>query len=269
MNETPATSPFEAELGRLRELLLDMGGQAERLVHMALAGLSARDPRQAKAVRKADDEIDALEIEVDERVLEFLALQRPMAGDLRFVFVALKACNDIERVGDHAVNIAKACRRIIGHPPLPDIPEVWEMGRRVRRMLGSALNALANRDAAAARLIADEDEQVDSMRGSAFRIIISYMLEQPRYISPGLDTILVVQNLERIGDLATNIAEDVVFLLEGKSIKHAKLGDRDATEERTRNEENLPAGDSRQDVAAAGAETEAPRHSLDSRGEES
>jgi len=229
MNEALAKSPFEAELDRLRELLLDMGGRAERLVQQALAGLSERDPHQAKAVRKADDDIDALEIEVDERVLEFLALQRPMASDLRFVFVALKACNDIERVGDHAVNIAKACRRIISHPPLPDIPEVWEMGRRVRRMLGSALNALANRDADAARLIADEDEQVDSMRGSAFRIIISYMLEQPRYISPGLDTILVVQNLERIGDLATNIAEDVVFLLEGKSIKHAKLGTREAT----------------------------------------
>ncbi len=228
MNESPARSPFEAELGRLQELLLDMGGRAEELVRMALAGLSERDLGQAKAVREADDAIDALEIEVDERVLEFLALQRPMAGDLRLAFVTLKASNDIERVGDHAVNIAKACRRISAHPPLPEIPEVWEMGRLVRRMLGDALNAFANRDAASARLIADVDERVDGMRRSAFRIIISYMLEQPRYISPGLDTILVVQNLERIGDLATNIAEDAVFLLEGKSIKHTKLAERAA-----------------------------------------
>lgn len=228
MNEAPAKSPFEAELDRLQELLLDMGGQAERLVRMAMTGLSERDLDQAKAVRRADDAIDSLEIEVDERVLEFLALQRPMAGDLRLVFVTLKASNDIERVGDHAVNIAKACRRIAAHPPLPEIPEVWEMGRRVRRMLGDALDAFANRDAGSARLIAEEDEHVDSMRRSAFRIIISYMLEQPRYISPGLDTILVVQNLERIGDLAVNIAEDVVFLLEGKSIKHAKLSERAA-----------------------------------------
>jgi len=226
MNEVPPKSPLEADLERLQELLLDMSGRAETLVQEAMAGLSERDLDQAKAVRRADDAIDALEIEVDERVLEFLALQRPMAGDLRLVFATLKASNDIERVGDHAVNIAKACRRIAAHPPLPEIPEVWEMGRVVRRMLGDALDAFANRDAASARRIAEEDERVDAMRRSAFRIIISYMLEQPRYISPGLDTILVVQNLERIGDLATNVAEEVVFLLEGKSIKHTKLAGR-------------------------------------------
>lgn len=229
MNEDRPKSPFEADLEHLQELLLDMSGRAETLVQEALAGLSERDLDQAKAVRRADDAIDALEIEVDERVLEFLALQHPMAGDLRLVFATLKASNDIERVGDHAVNIAKACRRIAAHPPLPEIPEVWEMGRLVRRMLGGALDAFANRDAASARRIAEEDERVDAMRRSAFRIIISYMLEQPRYISPGLDTILVVQNLERIGDLATNVAEEVVFLLEGKSIKHTKLADRGST----------------------------------------
>ena len=223
----PALLPSraDAELDRLREMLLEMAGRAEELVRLAMTGLAERDVRRSKQVRRADDGIDALEVEIDERVLEFLALQRPVAGDLRLVFVTLKASNDIERIGDHAVNIAKASKRIASHPPLPDILEVREMGDQVLAMLGDALGALVNRDADAARRVVATDARVDDLRRSAFRIVASYMLEQPRYISPGLEMILVVQNLERIGDLATNIAEDVVFLTEGKSIKHVKPGD--------------------------------------------
>ena len=212
--------PVETELDRLRQMLLEMAGRAEELVRMAMQGLGDRDRRMTRLVRKADDRIDELEVEMDERVLELLALQHPMAGDLRLVFVALKASNDVERIGDHAVNIAKASRRLAKHPPLPDIMEIWEMGGQVRRMLGTALDALVNRDVDKARGVIAEDQRVDDLRRSAIRIIVSYMLEQPRYISPGLEMILVVQNLERIGDLTTNIAEDVVFLVEGKSIKH-------------------------------------------------
>ena len=233
VDETPSTGPsagplaprsrVEIELDRLRETLLDMAGRAEELVRLAMVGLSERDARRTKAVRRDDDRIDALEVEIDERVVELLARHNPRAGDLRLVFVALKASNDVERIGDHAVNIAKASRRIAAHPPLPEVLEVWEMGDQVRAMLSAALGALVNRDAEAARMVVVQDKRVDDMRRSAFRIIVSYMLEQPRYISPGLEMILVVQNLERIGDLATNIAEDVVFLVEGKSIKHTKV----------------------------------------------
>lgn len=217
-------SPADAELDRLREMLLEMAGRAEELVRLAMTGLAERDAGRSKQVRRADDGIDALEVEIDERVLEFLALQRPVAGDLRQAFVTLKASNDIERIGDHAVNIAKATKRIASHPPLPDILEVREMGDQVLAMLDDALGALVNRDVAVARRVVAADERVDKLRRSAFRIVVSYMLEQPRYISPGLEMILVVQNLERIGDLATNIAEDAVFLVEAKSIKHAKPG---------------------------------------------
>ena len=221
----PPKSPFEIELDRLQQMLLDMAGRTEELVRVAMEGLAERDAGRTKLVRKADDRIDELEVEIDERVLELLALQHPMAGDLRLVFVTLKASNDIERIGDHAVNIAKASRRIARHPPLPDIMEIWEIAGQVRRMLGTALDALVNRDADTARRVIMEDERVDDLRRSAFRIIVSYMLEQPRYISPGLEMILVIQNLERIGDLTTNIAEDVVFLVEGKSIKHTEPGE--------------------------------------------
>lgn len=213
-------APVETELDRLQQMLLEMAGRAEELVRMSMRGLGERDSRISKQVRKADDRIDELEVEMDERVIELLALQHPMAGDLRLVFVALKASNDIERIGDHAVNIAKASRRMIKHPPLPDITEVWEMGGQVRKMLGTALDSMVNRDPDGARGVIAEDQRVDDLRRSAIRIVVSYMLEQPRYISPGLEMILVVQNLERIGDLTTNIAEDVVFLVEGRSIKH-------------------------------------------------
>ena len=215
-----ARAPVETELDRLRQMLLEMAGRAEELVRMAMQGLGERDPETTRLVRNADDRIDELEVEMDERVLELLALQHPMAGDLRLVFVALKASNDIERIGDHAVNIAKASRRMTRHPPLPEIMEVSEMGGQVRKMLGTALDAIVNRDVDKARGVIAEDQRVDDLRRSAIRIIVSYMLEQPRYISPGLELILVVQNLERIGDLTTNIAEDVVFLVEGRSIKH-------------------------------------------------
>jgi len=139
----PVRGPFEAELDRLQQMLLEMAGRAEELVRMSMECLSARDRGMTRRVRQADDRIDELEVEMDERVLELLALRHPMAGDLRLVFVALKASNDIERIGDHAVNIAKASRRMTRHPPLPDILEIEEMGGQVRTMLGDALDAMA------------------------------------------------------------------------------------------------------------------------------
>ena len=217
-------SPFQIELDKVQETLLEMAGLAEGLVEKALEALRARDVEGAQAVRKADDEVDDLEVELDEHVLTLLALQGPLAGDLRFVFAASKAANDLERIGDHAVNIAKAVVRLAKHPPLPELPQVWEMGTLARRMLGDALSALINRDARAAEQVIAADERIDELRSSTFRIIVSYMLEQPRYISPGLDMILIIQNLERVGDLATNVAEDVVFLVEGRQVRHPKRG---------------------------------------------
>ena len=213
---------FDTELSALQNLLLEMAGRAEELVRLAVNGLARRDPTRAEDVREADRRIDQLEVEIDERVVELLALQHPMASDLRLVFVVLKACRDIERIGDHAVNIAGAGERAAAHSPLPDILEIGEIGDLVRRMLARALGALVNRDAETARAVIAEDEVVDTLRHSALDIIVSYMAHQPRYIPSGVNMILVVQNLERIGDLATNVAEEIVFLVEGRSIKHSK-----------------------------------------------
>ena len=217
----PAKRRFEIELDVLHNLFLEIAGRAEELVRLAMEGLEERDPKKAELVRRADDRINDLETEINERALGLLALQNPMAGDLRFVLAVLRAASDIERTGDHAVNIANASRRTARHPPLPDIVEIREMGTQVRGMLSRALGALNNRDAEAARAVIAEDRLVNDMRRSAFGVILSLMSEQPRHISPGVNMILVVQNLERIGDLATNLAEDAVFLAEGRSIRHA------------------------------------------------
>ncbi len=221
----PRKQPFELKLDQLHKLFLEIAGRAEELVRLAMEALEKRDPDGADQARRADDRINELDVEIDERALELLALQSPMAGDLRFVLAVLRAARDIERIGDHAVNIANAARRAARHPPLPDILETREMGTQVRSMLGRALGALVNRDTGAARAVIAEDRLVDDMRRSAFLVILSYMSEQPRYIVPGVNMILVVQNLERIGDLATNLAEDAVFLAEGRSIKHAGMAE--------------------------------------------
>lgn len=214
-------SHFDSELDALQNLLLEMAGRAEELVRMAMGELARRESVGAEEIRATEERIDQLEVEIDERVVQLLALQHPMATDLRFVFAVVKACRDIERIGDHAVNIAGAGHRAAAHPPLPEIREIWEIGDRVRRMLSRALGALVNRDADTARAVIAEDEMVDTLRRSAFDLIVSYMQRQQRYISPGVSMILVVRNLERIGDLATNIAEEIVFLVEGRSIKHS------------------------------------------------
>ncbi len=217
-------SPFQIELDSVQGRVLEMAGLAEDLLERSLRALRDRDIEAAKAVRKADDAIGALEVELDERVLALLALQGPLAGDLRFVFAASKAANDLERIGDQAVNIAKAAGRLSKHPPLPDMPQVWEMGTLAQRTLAKALTALINRDTGAAEAVIKADERIDDLRSATFRIIVSHMLEQPRYLSPDLDVILIVQNLERVGDLATDVAKDVVFLVEGRQVRHARRG---------------------------------------------
>jgi len=207
---------FHEELDRLQERLLEMAGLAEEQVRRADEALAARDAVLAKAVRKGDDRIDALELEIDEHVMELLALHQPMAVDLRRVMATLKIANDLERVGDHAENIARAVKRLLEYSPMPELPEVGEMFKIARGMLSDVLRAWTVRDPVLAREVHARDERVDRLRRSLSRILVSHMLEAPSRISPALEFILISQNIERIADLTTNIAEDVVFLVEGK-----------------------------------------------------
>jgi phosphate transport system protein len=211
---------FHDELDGLQDKLLEMAGIVEELVRVSVTALERRDPKPSEWVKAEDDRIDELEIVIDERAMELLALQQPMARDLRQVVATLKVANDLERVGDHAVNISKAVRRLSEAPAFPAIPEIPEMAGIARGMLGDALAAFVSRNTASARMVCLRDEKVDNLRRSLFRILLTHMMEEPRRITPSLELLLVSQNLERIADLSTNIAEDVVFLVEGRTIKH-------------------------------------------------
>jgi phosphate transport system protein len=153
-------------------------------------------------------------------VIRLLATQQPMARDLRFLTAAMKISNDLERVGDHAVNIAQSAERLLASRPIVPEPELLEMARQARTMLADALDAFVRGDAQAGRAICRRDDSVDALHASMFRILLTHMMEDPHIIGTAMELFLVSRNLERVADLATNIAEDVVFLVEGKSIKH-------------------------------------------------
>ena len=211
---------FHEELAQVKSRLLTMSGEAEAALELAVEALLERAPDKAQAVITGDRQIDAFEIEVEEQVVNLLALQQPMARDLRMLTSALKIANDLERVGDHAVNIAQSAERLIASRPIAPEPEIVEMARLAREMHSDALEAFIRGDAAAGREICRRDDKVDLLHRSVFRILLTFMMEDPHMISAGMELFLVSRNLERVADLATNIAEDVVFLVEGKSIKH-------------------------------------------------
>ena len=223
MSAEPTTGlgHFHEQLEQLKQRLLDMSERAEALVDLAVDALLTRDAGKANAVLAGDREVDALEIAIEQLAVSLLALQQPMARDLRFVITAIKISSDLERVGDHAVNIAQSTIRLIALASriTPD-PAIEDMARRARRMLSDALDAFVRADGALGRDVCRRDDQVDALHDSLFRILLTHMLESPSTISAALELFLVSRNLERVADLATNIAEDAVYLAEGKSIKH-------------------------------------------------
>ncbi|HEY3285711.1 MAG TPA: phosphate signaling complex protein PhoU [Gemmatimonadaceae bacterium] len=212
---------FHEQLGALKQRLLDMSARAEELVELSVDALLTRDTGKAQAVIEADREIDRMELEVEQLTVELLALQQPMARDLRFLISAIKITSDLERVGDHAVNIAQSALRLHDLPTrVAPEPSMAEMARRARAMLADALDAFVRADGALGRDVCRRDDDVDAMHDALFRVLLTHMMADPRTINPGLELLLISRNLERVADLATNIGEDAVFLAEGKQIKH-------------------------------------------------
>ena len=212
---------FHEQLDLLKQRLLDMSERAEALVEVSVDALLRRDAGKADAVIAGDHKLDGLEVEIEQLAISLLALQQPLARDLRFIIGAIKISNDLERVGDHAVNIAQSALRLNDMRSIitPD-PEIEDMARRARQMLKDALDAFVRADGTLGRDVCKRDDQVDALHDSLFRILLTHMLENPTTISAALELFLVSRNLERVADLATNIAEDAVYLAEGKSIKH-------------------------------------------------
>jgi phosphate transport system protein len=211
---------FQEELEQLKARLLEMGGLAEEQVRLAVKGLVHRDRDLIARVLTGDDPLNALHIEVDNRCFTLLALYQPMAVDLRAIVAAVKINTDLERVGDLAINIAEAAQRYVAHPPVKKLIDIPRMANIAQSMLRDALDAFVRRDTGLAQNVLNEDDALDSLKTQIFRELLTYMLADPSTIEPALDLILVSRHLERIGDHATNIAEDVIFMVSAKDVRH-------------------------------------------------
>src|SRR5688572_25631673 len=197
-----------------------MGGLAEERMRAAVQGLVSRDVAIIDQVLHGDEPVNALHIEVDERCFKLLALHQPMATDLRQIVAAVKINTDLERVGDLAVNIAEAATRYITHPPVKKLIDIPAMGEIAQSMLRDALDSYVKRDTALAHQVLNEDDRLDGLKTQVFRELLTYMLQDPSTVEPSLDLILVSRHLERIGDHATNVAEDVIFMVSALDVRH-------------------------------------------------
>ena len=211
---------IDVELARLKDELVRMASFAEAAIGAAVKALVSRDAAMAQRVIASDDAINLLEMDIDEICLRIMALYQPEAKDLRFIAMALKINNDLERMGDQAVNIAERTIELLKEPllkPLMDIPRMAELAQG---MVKDSLDAFVQQDVARARAVCQRDDEVDRYDDQMFRELLTYMMQDPKAITRAVNLILVSRHLERIADHATNIAEDVIYLVQGKNIKH-------------------------------------------------
>src|SRR5688572_29622313 len=211
---------FQEELEALQGRLLEMGGLAEERVRAAVQGLVNRDVVLIERVLRGDEPINQFHIEFDSRRFRLLALHQPMAVDLRSIVAAVKINTDLERVGDLAVNIAEAAKRYTTHPPVKKLIDIPQMGEIAQSMLRDALDAYVRRDTVLAHQVLNEDDRLDAFKTQVFRELLTYMLQDPTTVEPALDLILISRHLERIGVHATNVAEDVIFMVSALDVRH-------------------------------------------------
>ncbi len=211
---------FSEQLEDLRRNLILMGGEVERQIQRAIEALTEIDAKKAADVIAADAEIDRMEMVVEEQAVHLLALQQPVAVDLRFLVAALKINNDLERIGDHAVNIAEGAERMAGQKPFKPFIDINYMAEVAMSMLKQSLDAFVNRDASLARQVIKKDDILDDKNVSIIRELLTYMAEYPNLITYCLELISISKNLERVGDLASNICEDTIYMAEARWVKH-------------------------------------------------
>jgi phosphate transport system protein len=211
---------FGEELDALKHRLLNMGALVEDRVHRAVHALIACDVAEAEAVAAGDQEVNDFQIEIDDRCIKLLALQQPMARDLRFITSAIKINADLERIADQAVNIAESAGKVLAQgPALPSVI-LRRMAELAERMTRDSLDAFVNGDVALARDVILRDDEVDRLKDRLFGDLIAAMMADPASTPDALSFVLIGRNLERIADHATNIAEDVIFMVEAKDVRH-------------------------------------------------
>jgi phosphate transport system protein len=220
MDSTTASRHFAEELDTLKQRVVDMGRLVEERIRLAVRALIDRDLEATRTVVDGDTEIDHLQVEVDDRCFTLLALHQPMAVDLRSLVATVKINSDLERVGDLAVNIAEATQRYLSHPRLQSLVDIARMAELALAMLHDALQSFIANDIALAQSVLDRNDTLDELKIDVFRDLLSYMLHDARIIEAALNLVLVSRHLERVGDHATNIAEDVIFIVAARDVRH-------------------------------------------------
>jgi len=211
---------FHEELEALKQTLLAMGGLVEDQIRRVMKALLERDDVMAQEVIERDRQVNTYDVEVDEQCVSLLALYQPAAGDLRFITTAMKIVTDLERIGDQAVNIAQRVLELNREPQLKPYIDLPRMAEQAQRMVKESLDAFVARDTALARQVCGEDSEVDLLKEQIFRELLTFMMEDPRSIPRAIRLILISRCMERVADHATNIAEMVIYLVEGKMVRH-------------------------------------------------
>ena len=224
VSSASAAANFDEELSTIKERLLAMGGQVEEQVRASVRALVDRDLEATERVLVGDRPINDLEIEIDKRCYELLVKYHPGAADVRVVVSGLKINNDLERIGDFAINIAEATFRYLQHPPVKPLIDIPRMADLAQGMLRDALNAYVRHGTDLAREVLDRDDKLDGLKEQVFRELLSYILQNPATTQPALELILISRHLERVGDHATNVAEEVIFMVSGRDIRHHFIG---------------------------------------------
>jgi phosphate transport system protein len=211
---------FADELHLLTARLREMGVAAEAQVSRATRALVEADHALLRQVIGGDESINRLHLEIDDRAFKLLALFQPVAVDLRSIVAAVKINSDLERIGDLAVNIAEAADRYVSHPPVKPLVDLPKMAQLAVSMLHQALEAFVTEKIGIAESVLTEDDILDNLKDQVFRDLLQIMIREPQTVEPGLDLILISRHLERVGDHATNIAEDVIFIVEARDVRH-------------------------------------------------
>jgi phosphate transport system protein len=211
---------FHEELDALKQTLLAMGALVEDQIRRVMRALTERDDPLAQDVIERDQQVNAYDVEIDEKCVELLALHQPTAGDLRFITTAMKIVTDLERIGDQAVNIAQRTLELNQEPQLKPYIDLPRMAEKAQRMVKESLDAFVARDTELARVVCAKDSEVDALKEQIFRELLTFMMADPKTIPRAIRLILVSRFLERVADHATNIAEMVIYMVESKMVRH-------------------------------------------------
>jgi phosphate transport system protein len=212
---------FDEQLQQLLQKIVLMGSTAESMIASAVRCLVERNESAAQTVFTKEREVNHLQMEVDEMAVRLTALQQPVAADVRFLFMASRIVTELERIGDQAVNVCQNARHLLNQPALKPLVDIPIMADVVKKMVRDSLTAMVNRNVELAELVLEEEKKVDAFKDQIFRTLLTYMMADPGTIERALALILISRNLERVGDHATNIAEEVIYIVQGRDIRHS------------------------------------------------